>query len=243
MADNLIKQHRDYWEDADHLLKLAREYDAEGAGKAEDTYYLYWKFRLARMSFIARMMAVEALLNNVLEQFSVPARFRDLHLLAAQFASKDRFPRNRTKRRGHPFQIPLKWKMYLTPYLCNEDSRMQRDEYFHHDDGAYRKFRQLIMVRNEFVHARVAERDFQIDISSKLPIEKNDTLGMLLVNEEFSDCCKEMGIEQDPICFQVDNARVCTQAMREVVLDLNRFLGGRVLTHDFWEGETVSVGP
>ncbi len=238
----IIKQHRYYWEDADHLIKLAREYEQkmqEAADETEREYYLYWKYRLARMSFIARMMAVEALLNNILEQFSIQDKFKQLPKLEGCFVRKERFPRNRRKRRGRPFQVPFKWKMYLTPYLCNEDSRMEKDEYFQYDDGSYRRFRSLIMVRNEFVHTRVVESDIDIQMRAHLPVKRGDELHDLLINEEFAECCAELGIEKDPICFKIDNAVVCSEAMRGVILELNDFLGGRVLTRDFWGSDEL----
>jgi hypothetical protein len=243
MADILVKQHRYYWDDADHLIQLARDYESQALDAdraADEEYYRFWKFRLARMSFIARMMSIEALLNNLLEAFSLPYKFKELGLLEDKFPRNERFPKNRRKRQGHTYQIPLGWKLYLTPYLCNEDSRMIRDEYFNFDDGPYRKFRQLIMIRNEFVHTRTTDRDIDIQMSPKAPPSAGDEIKHLLVSDQYSDCCKEMGIERDPICFKVDDARVCGKAMREVVLDLNRFLEGRILTPDFWESEEIA---
>jgi len=242
MADILVKQHRYYWDDADHLIKLAREYESQASESDKETdeeYYRFWKFRLARMSFIARMMSIEALLNNVLEEFSLPDKFKELGKLDQSFPRNERYPRNHRKRRGRPFQIPLKWKMYLTPYLCNENSRMERDEYFVFEEGAYRKFRQLIMIRNEFVHTRVVERDIDIQMSKHPPVSPQEHVKSLLANADFSDCCKEMGIERDPVCFKIDDARVCGTAMRDIVLELNQFLDGRILTKDFWESDRI----
>jgi len=238
----IVKQHRFYWEDADHLIKLAREYDHKMQGsedEVEQEYYLYWKYRLARMSFIARMMAIEALLNNILEQFSVQHKFTQLSKLENCFVRKDRFPRNRRKRKGRPFQVPFKWKMYLAPYLCNDGSRMEKDEYFRYDDGCYLRFRSLIMVRNEFVHTRVVEKDIDIEMRARLPVTEGDELHDLLINAEFAECCDELGIEQDPVCFKIDNAVVCSEAMRSVILELDEFLGGRVLTEDFWDSDEL----
>lgn len=242
MADILVKQHRYYWDDADHLIKLAREYESqasESGKESDEEYYRFWKFRLARMSFIARMMSIEALLNNVLEEFSLPEKFKELGKLEGSFPRNERYPKNRRKRKGRPFQIPLKWKMYLAPYLCNETCEMVRDEYFVFEEGAYRKFRQLIMIRNEFVHTRVVERDIDIQMSKHPPVSPQEHVKSLLATPEFSDCCKEMGIEKDPICFKIDDARVCGTAMREIVLELNQFLDGRILTKDFWESERI----
>jgi len=243
MAETIVKQHRYYWEDADHLIRLAREYQAKVrdlTDESERDYYLYWKFRLARMSFIARMMSIEALLNNVLEQFSIPGKFKTLNHLGDNFSRKERFPRNQRKRKGHPFQVPLKWKMYITPYVCNEDSRMEADEYFVYDEGAYRKFRQLIMIRNEFVHTRVVDKDIDIQLRSKLPLQKDDELQKFLINNEFAECCEELGIEKDPVCFKIDNAVVCSEAMRGIVVQLDQFLNGRILTKDFWESDELN---
>lgn len=242
MAVTIVKQHRYYWEDADHLIRLAREYQAKVrdlTDENEQNYYLYWKYRLARMSFIARMMSIEALLNNVLEQFALLEKFKELDRLSSGFSRKERFPRNQRKRKGHTYQVPLKWKMYLTPYVCNEDSRMEVDEYFTYDLGAYRKFRQLIMIRNEFVHTRVVEKDIDIHMRSQLHLAKDDKLQKLLINSEFADCCEELGIEKDPVCFKIDNAVVCSEAMRGIVVELDRFLKGRILTKDFWESEEL----
>jgi hypothetical protein len=242
MAETIVKQHRYYWEDADHLIRLAREYQAKVRDLSDENerdYYLYWKFRLARMSFIARMMSIEALLNNVLEQFSVPRKFKELSQLGSRFARKERFPRNQRKRKGRPYQVPLKWKMYVTPYVCNEDSRMEVDEYFIYEEGAYRKFRQLIMIRNEFVHTRVVEKDIDIQMRSGLPMTEDDRLQKLLINHEFADCCEELGIEKDPVCFRIDNAVVCSEAMRGILVELDHFLGGRILTKDFWESDEL----
>ncbi len=242
MTEVIVKQHRYYWEDADHLIKLAREYDnkmQDSGDEVEREYYLYWKYRLARMSFIARMMAIEALLNNILEQFSIPDKYVELKTLEDAFTRKDRFPRNRRKRKGRPFQVPFKWKMYLTPYLCNDDSRMEKDEYFHYDDGCYRRFRSLIMVRNEFVHTRVIEKDIDIQMRARMPVGEGDELHELLINEEFAQCCDELGIEKDPVCFKIDNATVCSEAMRKIILNLDEFLGGRVLTKDFWDTDEL----
>jgi len=244
MTETIIKHHRFYWEDADHLIKLAREYEAkieEQEDASERDYYLYWKYRLARMSFIARMMSIEALLNNVLEQFSLPGKFTELDRLAPHFPRKERFPTNRRKRKNRPYQVPLKWKMYLTPYLCNADSRMEKDEYFLNDSGSYRKFRQLIMVRNEFVHTRVAEKEIDVQIEPQVRAQKGDDLRKFVIGEEFGECCQELGIARDPVCFKIDNALVCGEAMRSVMLELNRFLDGRILTRDFWESETLDI--
>lgn len=242
MTETIVKQHRFYWEDADHLIKLAREYDhklQDSADEVEQEYYLYWKYRLARMSFIARMMAIEALLNNILEQFSIQDKFKELPKLEESFTRKDRFPRNRRKRKGRPFQVPFKWKMYLIPYLCNEDSRMERDEYFHYDEGCYRRFRSLIMVRNEFVHTRVIEKDIDIHMRGRTPIKEGDELHGLLINEEFAKCCDELGIEKDPVCFKIDNAVVCSEAMRSIIHELDKFLDSRVLTKEFWDTDDL----
>lgn len=242
MAETIVKQHRYYWEDADHLIRLAREYQAKVRDLAEETerdYYLYWKYRLARMSFIARMMSIEALLNNVLEQFSVSQKFKELGRLAEGFPRKERFPRNQRKRKGRPYQVPLKWKMYITPYVCNDDSRMEVDEYFTYEEGAYRKFRQLIMIRNEFVHTRVVDKDIDIQMRSQSPLKEDDKLQKFLISHEFADCCEELGIEKDPVCFKIDNAVVCSEAMRGVLVELDHFLGGRILTRDFWESDEL----
>jgi len=242
MAPHLVKHHRFYWDDADHLIELARDYEKqadEDDSERDDLYYLYWKYRLARMSFIARMMSIEALLNNVLEQFSIPTRFKELGTLAKQFPNKEKFPNNRRKRRGRTFQVPMKWKLYLTPYLCNEDSRMEKDEYFDFETGPYRKFRQLIVIRNEFVHTRFDDQDISIHIEPKFPLSKNSRRGEFEQEPDFSDCCREMGIDKDPVCFKIDNARVCGAAMREIVLELNRFLDGRILNEDFWESDHI----
>jgi len=185
------------------------------------------------------MMSVEALLNNLLEQFSIPEKFKELGKLEKHFDRKERFPRIRRKRKGRPYQVPLKWKLYLNPYLCNEDSRMERDEYFIYEEGTYKKFRQLIMIRNEFVHTRMVDRGIDIHITPESQTAQQEQLRTIVANPEFSDCCKEMGIDQDPVCFKIDNARVCGTAMREIVLELNDFLGGRVLTKDFWESDRI----
>lgn len=238
MIETIIKHHRHYWEDADHLIKLAREYQArstEQGDPAQKEYFLYWKYRLARMSFIARMMAVEALLNNALEQYGLQDKFKILEQLAKQFPRQERFPSNRRKRVRRPYQVPLKWKLYLTPYLCDTDSRMDRDEYFQYETGSYRKFRRLIMVRNEFVHTRVAERDIDIVMRTNSPQPIHEADGPLAIGPEYSECCEELGIDKDPLCFKIDNALVCTQAMKQVVVDLNNFLGGRILSPDFWD--------
>jgi hypothetical protein len=242
----LVKQHRYYWDDADHLIKLAREYESQAKdndSEKGDGYYLYWKYRLARMSFIARMMSIEALLNNILEEFSLPEKFKELEKLEDSFPRKERFPKNRRKRKGRPYQVPLKWKLYLTPYLCIENSRMLRDEFFAFELGAYRKFRQLIMIRNEFVHTRVVDRGIDIQMDPVAPEAQKDHFKNIMISPEFTDCCQEMGIDQDPVCFQVDNARVCGSAMREIVLELNYFLDGRILTKDFWESDHQNVAP
>lgn len=42
MPERLVKQHRHYWEDAEHLLQMAREYEAkvgEGKSDRQDRYY------------------------------------------------------------------------------------------------------------------------------------------------------------------------------------------------------------
>lgn len=240
MAETIVKQHRYYWEDADHLIGLAREYQAKVRDLTDESkrdYYLYWKYRLARMSFIARMMSIEALLNNVLEQFSVAKKFKELERLGEGFSRKERFPRNQRKRKGHPYQVPLKWKMYITPYVCNDDSRMEVDEYFTYEEGAYRKFRQLIMIRNEFVHTRVIEKDIDIQMRSEPREKTDDELRKFFIHHEFADCCEELGIEKDPVCFKIDNAVVCSEAMRGILMELNQFLSGRILTKDFWESD------
>jgi hypothetical protein len=242
MAETIVKQHRYYWEDADHLIRLARDYQAKVRDLSDENdrdYYLYWKYRLARMSFIARMMSIEALLNNVLEQFSIPEKFKELGHLEAGFSRRERFPRNRRKRKGHPYQVPLKWKMYVTPYVCNADSRMEVDEYFVYDEGAYRKFRQLIMIRNEFVHTRVIDKDINIQMRPEQSANEDGRRQRILINREFADCCEELGIEKDPVCFKIDNAVVCSEAMRGILVELDQFLGGRILTKDFWESEEL----
>ena len=240
MAETIIKHHRHYWEDADHLIKMAREYQSRAESQddiAQKEYFLYWKYRLARMSFIARMMAVEALLNNALEQYSLQDKFKKLELLAKQFPHRERFPRNRRKRARRPYQVPLKWKLYLAPYLCESASRMERDEYFQYDAGSYRKFRQLIMVRNEFVHTRVVEHEIGIFMRTKSPLPVADSDGLLIADQDYADCCEELGIDKDPLCFRIDNAIVCTQAMKRIVVELNDFMAGRILSKDFWDSD------
>ncbi len=242
MAETLVKQHRYYWDDADHLIKLAYEYASQADnGGTESEYYTFWKYRLARMSFIARMMSIEALLNNALEEFCIPEKFKELGILADQFPRSEKFPKNRRKRRGRTFQIPMKWKLYLTPYVCNEDSRMEKDEYFKIETGEYRKFRQLIVVRNEFVHTRLADQviDIHMDAQTAKPSEKQ--IDDILNDPDYDDCCKEMGLEQDPVCFKIDNASVCGKAMKGIILELNGFLGGRILTKDFWESDQLEL--
>ena len=161
--------------------------------------------------------------------------------LVDSFPRNVRFPKERRKRKGRPFQIPLKWKLYLTPYLCIEKSRMLRDEFFAFELGAYRKFRQLIMIRNEFVHTRVVDRGIDIQMTPVSSEARKDRIKSMLISPEYTDCCQEMGIDQDPVCFQVDNARVCGTAMREIIVELNQFLNGRILTKDFWESDKLDV--
>lgn len=243
MAEKVfIKQHRYYWDDADHLIKLAYEYDsqAEDTGGVDSEYYTFWKYRLARMSFIARMMSIEALLNNALEEFSIPEKFKELEVLSKQFPRGEKFPKNRRKRRGRTFQIPMKWKLYLTPYVCNEDSHMEKDEYFDFERGEYRKFRQLIVVRNEFVHTRLADQDIDIQMESQAETSRRQ-IDDILNEPDYEDCCKEMGLERDPVCFKIDNASVCGRAMKGIILELNNYLGGRILTKDFWESEQLEL--
>ena len=242
MIHSLVKQHRFYWEDADHLIELARDYDTrigQEGDEGRDDYYRYWKYRLARMSFIARMMAVEALLNNTLEAFGIPEQYKRLKELKRFFTNRDKFPGNFRKRKNRPYQVPLKWKLYFTPYLCNENCLMTRDEFFEYDDGPYRKFRMLIMIRNEFVHTHLVDKNIDIHFDSPASVQEPERLASVAVSTEYSSCCEEVGIGKDPVCFMIDNARVCGRAMAAVVRQMNDYLDGRILTEDFWHSEDL----
>lgn len=242
MPERLIKQHRHYWEDAEHLMQLAKEYEAKVDPRETDRhnrYYEYWKFRMARMSFIARMLAVEALLNNALEAYGLDDKYDGLSAMARSFPRKEKFPRISRKRHGHPFQVPLKWKLYLTPYLCRADSEPVRDRYFMYDDGIYDKFKQLIVVRNELVHARLLadkeERPIDAYLRSGRPKPLQDTI----FDHNQERLSGMLGSGGGPLCFHLSDAEVCRQIIFDTIGQIDEFLDGRILAPRFWDAAEV----
>lgn len=242
MPERLVKQHRHYWEDAEHLLQLAKEYEA-GVDPAESNrhnrYYDYWKFRMARMSFIARMLAMEALLNNALEAFGLDDKYEGLSAMAGSFPRKEKFPKISKKRRGHPFQVPLKWKLYLTPYICRADSRPERDQFFQYDDGIYEKCKQLIIVRNEFVHARLLTDKEERPVDIYLRSGHSKALQDMVFDHNQERISDLLGGAAGPICFHLTDAEVCRQIIFDTIQQTDGFLDGRILNPEFWEAEEI----
>lgn len=242
MPERLVKQHRHYWEDAEHLLQLAKDYEARvdpAESDRHNRYYDYWKFRMARMSFIARMLALEALLNNALEAYGIDDKYEGLSAMARSFPRKEKFSKISRKRHGHPFQVPLKWKLYLTPYICREDSKPERDIFFQYDGGIYEKCKQLITVRNEFVHARLLadkeERPVDVYLRSGHPKALQD-----MVFDHNQERISEMlGGVAGPICFHLTDADICRQIIFDTIRQLDEFLNGRILAPRFWEAEEI----
>ena len=239
MLRKLVKQHRHYWEDAGHLLQLAQEYEErmEAAEPKRRQYLEYWRFRLARMSFIARMLAVEALLNNALEAYGIDDKYGQLPSLGRSFPRREQFPRIIRKRPGRPFSVPLKWKLYLTPYICCDDSRMDRDLYYHYDDGPFLKFTHLTIIRNDFVHARLLEDKQERPVDLYLRSGRPQSIREMIFDPNYSRFQPSLGIGFDPVCFDLADAEVCRQSIWETIEKLNDFLDGRILTDEFWDNE------
>lgn len=242
MPERLVKQHRHYWEDADHLLTLAKAYEAKIQPTETDQhnrYHEYWKFRMARMSFIARMLAVEALLNNALEAYGLDEKYADLTQMARSFPRREKFPRISRKRRGQPFQVPLKWKLYLIPYICRAESRMVRDEYFQYDDGIYQKFKQLIVIRNEFVHARFLTDRTDGPLEEYLRAGHPKPISEMVFDHTSAKAMAFLGTNDGPICLQLADAEICRAIMYDTIKQLHEFLDGRILAPVFWDSDEI----
>ncbi len=239
MLRNLVKQHRHYWEDAGHLLQLAKEYEErmEAAEPRRRQYFEYWRFRLIRMSFIARMLAVEALLNNALEAYGNDDAYDLLPSLDRSFPRREQFPRITRKRPGRPFAVSLKWKLYLTPYICGDAGRMERDQYYQYDDGPYLKFKQLIIIRNDFVHARLLEDKKERPVDLYLRSGRPRPIQEITFDPDYSRFQPSLGLSSDPICFNLADAEVCRRSIWETIENLDDFLGGRILTSEFWDSD------
>lgn len=242
VPERLVKQHRHYWEDAEHLLQVAREYETR-AGAAEDDgrgrYYDYWKFRLARMSFIARMMAIEALLNNALEVYGIDEKYGRLPAMAGDFLRRDKFPKIVRKRRGHPFQTPLKWKLYFAPYLCREDSQPQRDRFFRFDGGVYAQFTELIVVRNEFLHARFLANTNAPSPDTPASSAQPKALEEMVFDRHQDRLGEMLGGAAGPICFHLAAAEICRRIISDTIRQLDEFLDGRIFAPRFWEAPEI----
>lgn len=242
MPERLVKQHRHYWEDAEHLLQMAREYEAkvgEGGSDRHGRYYDYWKFRLARMSFIARMLAIEALLNNALEVYGREEKYVDLPTMARSFPHREKFPKIPRKRRGHPLPTPLKWKLYFTPYLCRADSVPERDRFFEYAGGIFAQFTELIAIRNEFVHARLLT-DTTGPLTEALPATAQPRPLQEMVFDRLAGRLNGiLGDTAGPLCFQLSDAEICRRIMFDTIRKLDEFLEGRILDPRFWDAEEI----
>jgi hypothetical protein len=242
MPDRLVKQHRHYWEDAEHLLQLAKEYEAKVDPRENDRhnrYYDYWKFRLARMSFIVRMLAVEAMLNNALEVYGLDDKYEGLSAMARSFSRREKFPKISRKRHGHPFQVPLKWKLYLTPYLCRADSTPARDQFFQYDNGIYTKFKELIAVRNEFVHVRLLADTTERAADVYLRSGHAKPLQDMVFDHNQARMSEMLGGAIGPICFRLADAETCRDIIFDTIKQVDEFLGGRILSPRFWDASEV----
>lgn len=191
------------------------------------------------MSFIARMMAMEALLNNALEVYGLEAKYAALPVMAGNFPNREKYPRIAKKRRGHPFQAPLKWKLYFTPYLCRADSVPERDRFFRYDGGIYAQFTELIAIRNEFVHARLLTDTAGSLTEASPPPAQPRPLQEMVFDRRTSRLNKIIGDFSGPLCFRLSDAEICRRIMFDTIRKLDEFLEGRILDSRFWDAEEV----
>lgn len=245
MAKILVKPHNHYWEDGNRFEVLAKQHKdmMQNEGKSpEDQDHLFWMRRLSRVAFISRMMSIEALANIVLDYFGIESKFTKIDKILDSFPKGEttiKLPDSVKKRKKTIRTYPIRLKIYIAPYLCNNDSRMIYDEYFEYESEMFRKFRSLIKIRNDFIHAREVSQTIEVH---KKPIIEPTRAGNItgLIFDDFPEnFYADVRICKDPISFDVENALTCNDILKEIIVRLNYFLKERILTKGFWDQERI----
>ena len=239
-----VKQHSHYWDDAEELLRLARAYDSriKEHGKGPDEqYFLFWMRRLCRMSFIVRMMAVESLVNNCIHQFGIEANCQFISELGQQFDQRRHFPRAKNLKdlKSISKSVSLNWKVFLLPYLCTANTELNADRYFDYSNEYYETFRELIRIRNDFVHPIKKIQRIQIRHPAEVEWVNGKPITGLIDDSDLSNFYNRTGICKDPISFRIVDAERAAEILLWIRNKLDEFLMGRILDRAFWIDDKI----
>jgi hypothetical protein len=164
--------------------------------------------RYARNSVLLFIVGMEALINRVLDCF----------------ICKD-FPTFIREKIG---DLPMDIKWYMAPLWCNDDPKVSTYEA---DKEPFQSFRELITIRNSYVHPRSKRMKLKIlDAHRKIADYSDpDSLNW-----------PQTKIPKDINHFDKKSALKAKEVVDSMIELLDGFLGGKIKKDNWWLTETVT---
>jgi len=209
----ITKPFRFIYSDAEYFLKKA-QICQETFAKTNNAKYKELEAIFSRSCLLFCVVFLEGLTNNILGDFQV--------------VSEDQLPETLRRKCGlnqkELNKISLEDKIYLLPYLCSQDSKFG-EEYFQRESKEFQELRELIRIRNSYVHPHPIKRKLQIEMTTDRKFLAKDEFP-----QNFWPLTK---IPKDIFIFQYNHAERAKLITDNIFKKLDNFLQGR-LTKDNW---------
>lgn len=219
----ITKPARFLLSDADYFLRQARMCQ-ENFAKTKDASYLKLESSYSRICILICVVFLEGLVNNVLKDFQV----------IVDHQIPDSLKRKCGLDEMEVSKAPLEDKIYLIPYLCDESPRFEH-EFFKKGSKEFQELRELIRIRNSYVHPRPVRRKVDLEITPDR---------WFLVDDQFPQNFWPLTkIPKDIYIFRHRDAAKAKSIIDNIFSKLDNFLQGR-LTKDNWlERESIEFAP
>lgn len=219
----ITKPARFLLSDAEYFLKEARICQRKFT-KTNDTSHLKLESIYSRTCLLICIVFLEGLVSSILKDFQVIREHQLPETLKRKCALDER----------GLAKSPLEDRIYLIPYLCDDSPRFE-EEFFNRGSKEFQQLRELIRIRNSYVHPRPAR--------IKLDIQMKSGRRFLFDNQFPPNFWPVTGIPKDIHGFRYEHAEKAKSIIDNIFRKLDSFLEGR-LTKDKWlEKETIEFGP
>jgi hypothetical protein len=209
----ITKPIRSIRTDIEYFLKKAQMCQ-ENLAKTNDAKNRELESIYSRSCLLLCVIFLEGLTNNILKDFQVINEAQLPEILRCKCGLNQK----------ELNKISLENKIYLLPYLCSQDSKF-KEEYFQRESGEFQELRELIKIRNSYVHPK--------QIRGKLEITMTADRKFLANNDFPQNFWPLTKIPRDIRLWQHNHAEKAKLIVDNIFKKLDNFLQGR-LTKDNW---------
>jgi len=220
----ITKPFRPLLIDSGHLLDLAKQCH-EKWQSLEHPEDRWSETCLSRSCIVACIFFLESITNCVLRDFAVT---EPLHL-PSKLRKKTGL---HIKDLGH---LPLKERVFLTPYLCSAGKQAFSREYFDRGSREFQQMEELIKIRDSFAHSRPIKRRLNITSSGEREYVLDD-----MFKENFWPLTQ---IPKDIFIIEYSHAVLAKKIVDWVIDQIDQFLDGKLVQNNWMNSEQIEFAP